>query len=1093
MKRILLPVNQDENLTGLVDRTTKIGWINVSDSTNLQTISQKLEETNTAVVDHAIPSPVAHIQHYTTKILGAKKYTEELNEWFGIIAILALRDIYRFNVTFENLPLNMTSFIGKIINDELKIDKNFNDQAIQNNVNNLQVVKFNGTPIAILHKSIFICPFKNYDTKTFADVQWYTVDKDNKPVWKDLKEVLQSNQTRLLSGVLTKLYEWLNWQCNNPPTDPNIASRFDILKEHLMDGIEDYTKITDIALIDDVKARGIIPNTFIDLLKMCKVQNRFPDLWFSDKVLLVDRKVDEENDEKIITEYNETVKNTNLTIFPSISDDIAKIYNIDNIDNIYNTDEISFEKIEYKINQPAEIIESIECIVFLEQGGVKIFKSKVFGFNDIVYMQSIPYISLWPNVDLPDNIWKLYYLNIKIKDINLPEPNCVYGMHSLKHNEVKYSVYDKYNNNISPNTVNSVIDRNEEWDIFKSETRVKFISFKFNMDNCDYTLGQIIIGKHNIPDSSKCSKFNLQTTIGVDFGATSTNCHMKVGSDAITIPVNTGAEYLLNISPSDENKIASFRNNCWVSNNNGIGESGKFFTAGQLFYDEGLDGKQDPYINGKTIYLDLDLLSSFIKAKLKEPLSSYGIYDNLKFQDQAAIGAGKKKKAILSLLKNLMIIATLKARLMGASSFVVNVSYAFSSAFDSLRDTWNTSLLDYITYINGLEKNVGVKVNCFTEAYAAGQYYVGLGAGKPVANDGYVIIDIGGGTTDISLWQGLAQDTDGNPIPKRHALKSNASIKYAGGKLVVRSIFQAMRKRNVFGTIWEKDKANTKIQSLIEEFDIIANEFGSQVSYNDSKYYTIQSIIDVLIEKAEINYQALSRPDDFAIALLTSLIKIKYFSLFYTISAYIKAKIDSGVFVPTGITKLFLAGCGAKGLDICIQSKYMSTFATSGFGIAVKNMIQDITGIKVEIIPPLTQNKEEVVFGLVNIGEGTDDKVPLEENSTADAINSNKSKFKDSYIDFYKRLNDNKNLFTIPKTNEFTNLVQLLSLNHPSIENNYELYNGFVLEMLDDNNSVTSINPQKDIINECFVTLMIDTLLEHNITQLNERSIVNEL
>lgn len=96
-----------------------------------------------------------------------------------------------------------------------------------------------------------------------------------------------------------------------------------------------------------------------------------------------------------------------------------------------------------------------------------------------------------------------------------------------------------------------------------------------------------------------------------------------------------------------------------------------------------------------------------------------------------------------------------------------------------ITDIWNDKVKNYLDKVSNIEHTVKY---CLTESDAASRFFM-FGGGSVNTEKGYLVADIGGGSTDIALWQGEDEKQ----------LKWHTSIKVAGRKMFTRWLAKYMR------------------------------------------------------------------------------------------------------------------------------------------------------------------------------------------------------------------------------------------------------------------------------------------------------------
>ena len=126
-----------------------------------------------------------------------------------------------------------------------------------------------------------------------------------------------------------------------------------------------------------------------------------------------------------------------------------------------------------------------------------------------------------------------------------------------------------------------------------------------------------------------------------------------------------------------------------------------------------------------------------------------GIYGNLKWptNNMAAI-ANNVDKARDNFISSILTSAILEAADSGANSISLRVSYPSSQLGNGIQNTIN-NVTTQLTIDSGLTINPSYA----TEAQCAGEFFKNNANVGFSPTDGYAIVDIGGGTTDISFWK----------------------------------------------------------------------------------------------------------------------------------------------------------------------------------------------------------------------------------------------------------------------------------------------------------------------------------------------------
>ena len=107
----------------------------------------------------------------------------------------------------------------------------------------------------------------------------------------------------------------------------------------------------------------------------------------------------------------------------------------------------------------------------------------------------------------------------------------------------------------------------------------------------------------------------------------------------------------------------------------------------------------------------------------------------------------------------------------------INWHYALPKAMnpslvEGMNSMWGTRIKDFLTQASGTNITQAI-LRPMTESVAASLYFNKYQQGYVQAHQGYLVVDIGGGSTDVALWQ-----SDGLGLPP--ALKWHSSVQVAG-------------------------------------------------------------------------------------------------------------------------------------------------------------------------------------------------------------------------------------------------------------------------------------------------------------------------
>lgn len=363
------------------------------------------------------------------------------------------------------------------------------------------------------------------------------------------------------------------------------------------------------------------------------------------------------------------------------------------------------------------------------------------------------------------------------------------------------------------------------------------------------------------------------------------------------------------------------------------------------------------------------------------------IYGNLKWPTNImAANANNVDKARDNFISSILTSAILEAADSGANSISLRVSYPSSQLGNGIQNTIN-NVTRQLTIDSGLTINPSYA----TEAQCAGEFFKNNANVGFSPTDGYAIVDIGGGTTDISFWKEedvqpinnnetetpateedsaarhrendeaskaaqerqAARNATADNQPRRETKKqAEYSFKYAGRDIIEKTIIIFFDKHEgQFEAFWGNGDPN--FQELIECYENV-----NRTNFANADGYYIQKgeVLNALLSDngTNINFANVIYHE------LTSAISFKYLALFYLISNYLKHK--ESVKLSQNRFDVCLAGCG---------SHVIGSLRNNGFEQILRNALRKELGLEHAAVhvqsPSLNNNdksKSEVVKGL---------------------------------------------------------------------------------------------------------------------------------
>ncbi len=991
MNKILFPADPGAGLD-FAPSDGSLGWVKTN--TDLKTMATAIVNGNIAVADHAIPSPLAHVRHFwkrlTDEINNNEKQTPANNEWRGMLAAIALRKAMGINITMKTIPLvdsnlNPVSKFSGVVFSELvdydkisKINRGYdNNGKLLVNYTSLTIYCKDDEPFAMKLPGMIICPFKEYPSNLFSDLDWYNSDTNT---WGDIRDAITSSDPLTpLSETAIKLYNWLDAVSQEFGNIlPLSAYMTHILGPHRAPGAGGVSANGADPMApqnDDSISQGNGDGIFD---RYCPAPEGAPDKVFTDKLLVIippaDHFTGERNGMSYLIDRSTSIEakftpkkllhnDKDYYILPPVHTDVIKSmraktakllsWNVNAAFNGEGGKDIVFT-MEIKLQFP---------------GGATLPYVKKYHSSDIVWTMSMPYISTWPYINLGQkDTWNEYLVSILAdKDVGGENTRQASFFSAFKDNERCKGVKTRVENgrsytdfkvslvaleDIDPEVFDCMsYFKAKDFRMIRSKSRPYALTFQYGDD----FLGSWVL------DYDKAPMVNHQLgeyRVGIDFGTTSTNVYLscKDPSEHITeSSISSAGKFTCDIfnpyitTQNAKGQVDSDFLQDYYLFSSKRGEMGKIFTYGQTFEaakdSSPVKGKTQSNITGRFVKVNERFITETNKG-------STGIFNGLKMNGTLT---GAKLDAAKNFVDNILTYAILEAKMYGVTNLTIWASYPAANFGNVVMD-----LLRPITRNLSDKSGIAITLDGATEAQAAGVYFSTLPNNSAVAKDGYAIVDIGGGTTDISYWKG-------NSLGQNVLQFDEYSYGYAGNFLVVRSVLQSIRDKQSFADMWDSSGStgNSLRQELVSTFNNTDTSYpvpdATRLMVANEDWEKKFRTLDFLLEMIPMNKGVLS---DQSYDNFLSLIRMKYYSLFYLVAYHINAnRVENGGKIEIGSQgfKICLAGCGSKGIDICCSGN-------EDFMGQLDRLIRSILRLpptfNFSIDLPDNPNKKEVVLGL---------------------------------------------------------------------------------------------------------------------------------
>lgn len=354
---------------------------------------------------------------------------------------------------------------------------------------------------------------------------------------------------------------------------------------------------------------------------------------------------------------------------------------------------------------------------------------KVYPKKDLIYLQTnVPTIEIWPNIRRENwNRYYLYYENTEAVN-NKKEPG----------KDFFYVMPWKYNGNIVEDTAENEISNqytlrmNGYPEVLLCSVNV---SVHGNVRTQMIETGLLLLDKPNMVEADDLSKWQ----VGIDFGTSSTMIYYR-DNNQLPKPLNFSSR-LFQVTDSGQ-----LRNNTFLRFIPSITAQtdGSFLSIFHLLNTKKTHDAIRPLQDGHILTLAGNMLSDLLRNEINR------IDSNLKWQ---ADDTGRYKAT--AYLEQICMQSTVEAAMAGVSDLRWNFSYpaAFS---DEERESFRKICIKAIECAcedTCFEPNIE-ELNTELESVATALYFNKLNNADTNFSDGAICLDIGAGTTDISIISG---------------------------------------------------------------------------------------------------------------------------------------------------------------------------------------------------------------------------------------------------------------------------------------------------------------------------------------------------
>lgn len=982
----LLPSLKEENKIAITKRGE---WISNSQNTLANLVDSLKVAANSESQISSIPDVWARPALYEIILLNDKHPLHEKykQEWRGILAIMALRKLRNFDgIQLQTVDLPEA---GKIKDSDpafLKVvarslpdtyKKEQNDQTLKAGQSaKIQIITYGHIPLAISWPSILLCPALNLEENRIRDVAWWKQDGINNPL------------PDLSSDEKNSLYSWIENVINNIQDNDQLMKllvpyRDDIkrdLGENFVPGYQLNSRagsslgITGACSVIDAPIIGIADDSFLDKSNVHLIKRKKSG---AKELLILSMDIEKQwnmNASDIIvggyvtagavlpkatgvildkqrlgdvdlTEYHAEVRMAD----EFFTDKLAVIYlGINAFPNALNNKVLEYNGAKINVVLPIKkellnyldgayiakhvsitvVNDGIEAVLELPVSGINgkekfLIAKKIYKIDsensEIVEYDTVPLIQVWPNFIFAEaDKWKAYYTYYDGCD-----QYTFYATPVWNQNEKRF---------IQRHVTDAEIRRG---DVFP-EAFACAAPVERNSGAEEFLdLGLILL---KMPEPQISNSPNKTCKIGIDFGTTNTIAYIAINNDTPeVIQFKDRMFYVANNDPEGLNAIGrqSLRQNFISPSDQPNGSSTSIKTMFHTHYGR-LNGDIDQTLfRGNIYYLDDSNNISDDKSILESIHT-----DDMKWGEAEGI------ENMQGFLMQLCVQCMAEAVCSGANN--VEWTYSYPSSFSKARirqyqNNWKGRIFKEIQKISSVSVT---SPQSQTESDSIAEYFVeDMGA---TIKRGIICLDIGGGSTDIAVWQG-----------NENTIQNQASLRFAGRNILNDYLWN--RQKNSCFLFAQLKNSDAKFNGQLDKLSAVRNKHEFDLQLEAILKYYEQSIFEALPSKCcTADIAAMIRDISFALSGIFFYAGILTGYLRKT-GAYKEQELLPNCYVGGNASKLLdWAAEGQFDKDSMINDVFKACFM-QGVGVAQT----DATYGKVFDIIKTNHPKQEVAYGLV--------------------------------------------------------------------------------------------------------------------------------
>lgn len=873
---------------------------------------------------------------------------QDFVEWQGMIAAVALSNVYSgngLNLSIKTVELNNKDLLHRCILREMdkggcyKAALTYDNYGIPES-GLLFYVCQNDVPFALFHPEIGLCAMKDYDASIFAGVlPWHKSGMDD--CHKAWHPIALPHETPFLNDFCLSRISW--WAENLSSVKLTHPAALGQLSLNDLQGYAAFIrkKLGNAAhpLNENLKAAYSLPRAdAIDRIPMWNglgqafgtammfyrdengIACKLPML-FLDSMLMTS--VADENSNMLV--YNKLVENavrmTDTEVVALRFEDKSGVLEGYAPVAPFRRDLVKLlascgvEKLAFEAIPVDRKLKGVKVTIGLRtRDGETFAMEKVYG-SEQLRCGKVPYMMVWPYMPMPRMAdgslpWKSFYATWQDQTGGM---ELLLDCNNKEIGTAQELTFDLEKQAVSRQILRATAPNNTAWTVCNGENPFDYALLKGKKSTHapQENMGIVFIPK--LPEINEApTQINNENPVylSVDFGTTSTVCalrHLNITSnDIINLPFR---DYSRTVTCYDEKAKRKLDQEWWLGNTTGGSDwkwDGKIFSVAQLFQRADANdlsapsrrivndaSKQEYYVDGRLLLVSGGVLTNYA-SKIKggdDPLRRQQIMNDMKFatrldvlnyQAASVYLAGIYMYAVLYLLTQNVVPTSANAN----NCIELRISYPNEVTLQALKDSWGfaASIVKNAVHPDFARPLSGQK-RYFSEATATSAYT----AHRHIAANTLVSVDIGGGTSDISISKKTG----------RELAVSNLSVRYAGREMMVSSLIQSFRRIRPGVPYSSQDFAElwlTRDTTLTNQFEELCEYSLKNPTRDFLQALITDSTVRMNVEMLLSEGMSMNGPGkDTTTRLLRQLIALKFFMLMRIVAKKVHDSIRDSV------------------------------------------------------------------------------------------------------------------------------------------------------------------------------------------------------